>query len=358
MVMRRCHMWTAQEKAEVIAIHADLKDDWKTAKEASRRWKRHVTRSSVQSIRYRMEHEAEPLQVAEAEIQRPPSPDLPIAELIEDRKRRFARKEEHEEARKLIPVRVREAIPIGILHFGDPHVDDDGTDISALEAHATLVRNTAGLYGANIGDTTNNWVGRLAALYGAQSTTETEAWRIAEWFVRLTRKWLYMVGGNHDAWSGAGDPLKWIASENNALYQDSEVRIALRFSNEREVRVNCRHDFAGSSIYNPAHGPMKASLFGVRDHIAISGHKHESAYGVLKCPETAITIHAIKVASYKLYDRYAREKGLRDQTLSPCVLTVIDPRLPADHPDLVKAFWDPREGAAFLTWLRGRKRAA
>lgn len=291
-------------------------------------------------------------------IARPAAPGLTAAELVEDRKRRFARIEQHVEGRRLIPVTLKRSEPIGILHFGDPHIDDDGTNVALLEDHARLVRSTPGLYGANVGDTTNNWVGRLARLYSQQSTTQAEAWLLAEWFIGEVRDWLYMVGGNHDAWSGAGDPLKWIARQIGALYQDSEVRIALRFTGNREVRVNCRHDFAGRSQYNPAHGPMKALFFGVRDHIAIAGHTHESAYGVLKDPDSGMVMHAVRVASYKRHDRYAVEKGLRDQNISPCVVTVVDPRLPPAHPGLVKVFWCPHEGADYLSWIRSRKAAA
>jgi len=292
------------------------------------------------------------------EITRPTPSGLTKEELVEERKRRYARLDAHMESRHLIPVKLSKSDPIGILHFGDPHVDDDGTDISLLEAHARLVRETPGLYGATVGDTTNNWIGRLARLYSAQSTTQADAWQLAEWFVEQVRDWIYIVGGNHDAWSGSGDPMRWITSQIGALYQDSEVRIALRFPGKREVRINCRHDFAGRSQWNPAHGPMKAIFLGVRDHLAIAGHTHESAYGVLKDPESGIVCHAIKVASYKRHDRFALEKGFRDQHLGPAVLTVIDPRLPADHPDLIKPFWDPEEGAAYLSWLRARERAA
>ena len=294
----------------------------------------------------------------DAEMEAPPPPGLSTEELLADRKRRFALKKTHEQARKLIPVTIKESKPVGILHFGDPHVDDDGCDLELLEAHAKLVRNTPGLYGVNVGDTTNNWVGRLARLYGQQSTSAAEAWQLAEWFIQEVRDWLYMIGGNHDAWSGAGDPIKWIAGQAGAFYQDSEVRVALRFPGNREVRVNARHDFAGRSMYNPAHGPMKAALFGVRDHLFVAGHKHESAYGVLKDPDSGIAMHSILVASYKVYDRYARERQFRDQSLGPACLTVIDPSLPPDHPDLIKPFWDPVEGAEHLKWKRNRKAAA
>lgn len=282
-----------------------------------------------------------------------PDDDVPIEELIEQRKRKFLHKREHEEASKLIPIKVKLGGAIGLLHFGDPHVDDDGCDIEAIERHTALVNKTEGLFACNVGDTTNNWCGRLARLYADQSTSASQAWKIAEWFVGRC-DWLYMIAGNHDLWSGSGDPLKWIAKQQNALYKSSEARIALRFPNGMEVRVNARHDHSGSSIWNPAHGPMKSAIMGTRDHIYVAGHKHESAYSVLKDAITGITMHAVKVASYKVYDRYAKDRGFRDNALSPCVLTTINPDLPPDHPDLVKVWWEPEEGADYLSFLRRR----
>lgn len=282
-----------------------------------------------------------------------PESDVPIDELIAHRKRQFERKREHEEASRLIPIRVKIDGPIGILHFGDPHVDDDGTDIGALERHTKLVRETEGLFGANVGDTTNGWVGRLARLYSEQSTSAAQGWRLAEWFVGSCN-WLYMIAGNHDLWAGAGDPLKWITKQQGTLYKSSEARLELQFPNKRTVRVNARHDYAGSSQYNVAHGSTKALMFGVRDHIAIAGHKHESGYNVLKDPDSGITMHSIKVSSYKIFDRFAKERGFRDHTLSPCVLTTINPNLRPTHPDLIKVFWEPDEGVEYLSWMRRR----
>lgn len=277
-------------------------------------------------------------------------------ELLARRKRQFLQKQQYEEAAKLIPINVTIDGPIGILHFGDPHVDDDGTDIIALERHVEIVKKTEGMFGANVGDTTNGWVGRLAHLYGQQSTSAKEAWQIAEWFLTQFR-WLYIIAGNHDLWAGAGDPIKWIARQTSSLYQSSEVRAALNFPNGTSVRINARHDFSGSSIYNPAHGPMKALTWGVRDHIATCGHKHVSGYGVMKDPDSGITMHAIQIGSYKIYDRYAKEKGFRDQMLGPCAVTIIDPYLPQTHPDLVKVYWDAEEGAKALEDRRSRWKA-
>ena len=288
-------------------------------------------------------------------VPRMPDDDMSPEQIVEWRKKQFEKKRAHEEARKLIPVKILIDGPYGILHFGDPHVDDDGTDIGLLEKHIELCRSVEGLFAANVGDVTNNWVGRLAKLYGEQSTSSKQAWMLAEWLIKKTGPHLlYLVGGNHDGWSGEGDPLKWICKQVDALYQSSEVRMELQSPGGHKIRVNCRHDFSGHSQYNPAHGPTKSVLFGVRDHIAICGHRHKSGYNVIKDPDSGITSHAIQVASYKIYDRYARSKGFRDQTLSPCCVTVVDPYLPGDHPDMIKVFWDASEGAEFLKWKRKR----
>lgn len=289
----------------------------------------------------------------EFEIDPLPDEELSAEELISQRIRKFNKKKTYEDARRLIPVKVKIDGPILIWHFGDPHIDDDGTDIAAIVQHTDLVRNTPGVFGANVGDTTNNWVGRLARLFAQQSTSHAQAWVLAEWFLKRV-EWLYLIGGNHDAWSGAGDPIKWIQRGRSAPYMSSEVRLELRFPNGNTCRINARHDFNGHSQYNPAHGPMKASMFGVRDHLNIAGHKHISGHGVLKNPEDGSLCHSILVAGYKVFDRYALDKGFRDQRISPGVATLIDPSLPNTHPDFITPFWDLERGIHMLKQLRGK----
>ncbi len=287
------------------------------------------------------------------------APELPselptAADLLERRSKQFGKKRDAVDARTLIPIKVTCDGPIGIAHLGDPHVDDDGTDIDMLQRHVAIVNKTEGLFAGNVGDYSNNWVGRLARLYGQQSLSAAEAWVLVEWLVQSV-KWLYLVGGNHDLWSGAGDPIQWMARQARVQYQANGMRLGLTFPNKRVIRVNARHDFSGRSQWNTAHGPAKAAQMGWRDHILTCGHTHVSGYQVVRDPSSGLISHALRVGSYKTHDRFAEERGLPNQTFMVAPVTVIRPQFADDDNRLVSVFFDPETAAEFLVWLRKRK---
>lgn len=284
-----------------------------------------------------------------------PSDLRPVEELIAARKAQFARRDAAERAGKLIGVNVKLDGPIGIVHFGDPHVDDDGTDMATLERHVALVRDTDGMFGVNIGDSQNNWVGRLSHLYGKQAMKAQEAWALVEWLIgELESKWVFLISGNHDAWSGTGDPLKWIAKQSDVMYKPDGARVALRFPNGREVRINARHDWPGRSQFNPAHGQVKAALMGWRDHIIIGGHTHSCGYSFTVDPSTGMINHCVRVGTYKTYDDYARQCGFASSNVSPAVCTIIDPDSPTEA-GLVHVDFCVERAADYLAFLRKRR---
>lgn len=281
--------------------------------------------------------------------------ELPSAqEILDRRKAQYARKKAADDARRLIRVEIRIDGPFGICHLGDPHVDDDGTDVDDLERHVKVVKDTEGLFGANVGDNQNNWIGRLARLYGEQSTSAAEAWVLTEWLV-TSLNWLYILGGNHDCWSGAGDPIKWMTRHQQGVSESWGARLNLVCPNGKEVRINARHDFPGHSMWNTVHGASKAAQMGWRDHVLTCGHKHTSGYAMLKCPATGLVTHALRVAGFKILDRYAKEMGLPNQNISPSSTTIIDPRFADDDPRLITVIHDVEEAADYLTWKRAQK---
>ena len=279
-----------------------------------------------------------------------PSEFEPVEDLIARRTAAYALKAKAKAARELIPVKVNIDGPYGILHFGDPHLDDDGTDWPLINHCLGLLHSTPGLFAANVGDTTNNWIGRLARLYGNQGTSAAEAWRMVEWFMGQVR-WLYIVGGNHDCWSGGTDPLVWMASQGGMLYQNHGLRLALQSPSGTEVRVNARHDFMGTSQWNGAHGPLKAAKMGyARDHLYTCGHRHSAAEATIFFNDGEHVARALRIGSFKRIDDFADSKGFPRENM-PAVLTVHNPasRSPAG---LVSVFWDLDEGADYLRFLR------
>ena len=81
-----------------------------------------------------------------------PTGNEPIEDLIENRIKKYALKSEAKNHEHLVNVKINLDGPVGIAHFGDPHIDDDGTNIAELLSHADLVQKTEGLFGGNIGD--------------------------------------------------------------------------------------------------------------------------------------------------------------------------------------------------------------
>lgn len=279
---------------------------------------------------------------------------VPITELIDFRKKQFKLKKQAKDKSKLINIKINIDGPIGIAHFGDPHIDDDGTDISKIIHYSDIINKTEGMFAGNLGDIQNNWIGRLAHLYGQQSSSAKESWRLTEYFVNKLN-WLYLIAGNHDVWSGEGNPLDFIMRDQQGLYQKWGARMNLNFPNGREVRINTRHYFKGSSIWNTAHAVSRAVQTGWRDHILTCGHIHTSGYQVLKDPASGLVSHALQVASFKVIDKFADKMGLDNKNIFNCPVTIIDPQYDDDDNRLITTIFDPEEGSEYLTWKRNKK---
>ena len=263
-----------------------------------------------------------------------------VDDLVNHRLKVFEKKEQ------FLNITIKDAKPIGIYIQGDPHIDDDGTDLPSLIKHMDIANATEGMYTANVGDLQNNWARRtkLEGLWAKQSTTAEEAWALTEWLVNYPKDLIWIVAGNHDMWSGVGDPLKWIMRPLKTTYA------------KHDVRVNCSHEFRGHSIYNTAHGIVKHAIFNTRDHLLVAGHRHISGYMPVKDANSDITMHCVQVGSYKKYDDYAKQLNLPNKMLSPCAVAVFNTYLPDTHPDFIKIFWEVEQGADYLTWLRNAKK--
>lgn len=282
-----------------------------------------------------------------------PDDDIPTEEIIKIMCNRFAARKKHDDATKWRRFLVNTTAPIGICWFGDPHVDDNGCNWPQLREDCDIVAKTPGMYGANIGDSTNNWVGRLMKEYANQDTSISTAFKLIDWFFKDSGiDWLLMLTGNHDAW---GDDARYLKAlcQNICPMIDWRAQIKLVFPNGRECLIDAAHDHKGHSQWNALHGQQKASSMGGIAHLYVAGHRHNWALAQNECSETGRVYHLARARGYKFIDGYARVNGFGEQQHGASVVSVIDPT--ASDLNFVRCFADVREGAAYLTYLRGRK---
>lgn len=299
----------------------------------------------------------DPPKTEEPEFELPdfPDEDLDIASIIDQQCKRFEKRLASHKAHTWFPVNIKDDKPIGILWFGDPHVDDNGCNWPALRHYCEVAKKTEGLYGANIGDTTNNWVGRLMKKYADQETSVKTARRMAEWIMLDSGvTWLLWLLGNHDTWNDGAEILAQMAKRHGTqkiICHEWEARFRLVFPNGTETKIWAAHDFAGHSMWNPNHGPMKAARFGPDVDLLVCGHKHNWMISHLELADKGTNPLLVRARGFKYMDDYARRLGITEQEEGCAILTVFNPDARTES-GRITAFADVDAGADFLTFLR------
>lgn len=283
-----------------------------------------------------------------------PPPDLPFAERLATMKERNQLRIAHARATHWQTVRVPISGPYAICWFGDPHLDDPFCDLGGFERDATICAATEGMYGANGGDSINNWVGKLERLYGEQSATVSEGWELVEWALTgLGVNWLLWILGNHDTWN-YGKRIFEGMNTQRILMRDWDAKLQIVSPCGGVTRAWARHDFKGHSIYNELHGLKRAAMMDEHADIYAAFHRHTFATGDVELP-AGRRATMVRARGYKDSDDYALKGQFTEQRSGQSVVTVITPRL--NMQPLISSFADVEEGADFLTFKRRRDAA-
>jgi hypothetical protein len=275
--------------------------------------------------------------------------DIPTEQIVDHLHSRFKKRRKARESKKWQTIKMNSNAPIGLLWLGDPHIDDNHCDWDALREHIDIINSYEGVYGCSLGDYQNNWVGRLGRIYGEQDTSHKTAWKLVEWLISNMNP-MILIGGNHDMWSGAGDPLKWI-TQGHTIFEDWEARIELAFPNGKKCRIHAAHDMPGHSQWNALHAQTKMARFKGTADLYIAGHRHNWALSHIELVEHERTAWLARARGYKYHDTYAFVKGFEQQNFGQAIMQVIDPT----NPSVVswnQCFADPREGADYLKYRR------
>jgi hypothetical protein len=247
--------------------------------------------------------------------------------------------------------------PVVLLHSSPQSGAASEPMALRLAAHFTAIcRDTPGIMAVNIGDSTNNWVGRLMRLYADQEVTSKQALKLIEWLMTAL-PWLLDKEGNHDLWNTEkGDPAEVIhrLMKLPGIREMGSSRLRLALPSGAEVLMHVRHDFPGGSQFNPAHALVRETLFGFRDHILMCGHRHSSGYIPVFHNDPRRLCHGFRLGTYKDFDHYAAEKGFQDTNWARSMGAVINPDHADDPTRYIKPFFNLEEMAEYLTWRRGK----
>jgi hypothetical protein len=281
-----------------------------------------------------------------------PDDDIPAEQILDQMERRFAQRLEHARAMHWFEVKVRDNRPIGICWFGDPHLGSNGCNVSLLRKDVKVVSSTPGMYGGNIGDTTDNWPwsGRLLAQYANNDVSKQTERRLARWFLEDSGiKWMVWLEGNHDAMDGGFTTYLRAINANAIPMVDWRARFKLSFPG-KTFKIDAAHNHKGHSMWNELHGQDRSSLVDETAHLYIAGHHHTWALKQKELPDGVVTLLA-RARGYKWIDDHAERHGFHSQGHGASIVTIFDP-LAKSPVQAVRGFADVEEGAEFLTWLR------
>lgn len=283
-----------------------------------------------------------------------PSEEMDTADLLAWRRRAFERKQAHHAAKRWRQFNVPVHGPYALMFFGDPHVDDDGCHLSLLEAHCDLAKRTDALFAVNIGDTSNNWAGRLEKLWAQQEASARTARQLSRWLLNEAGvPWFLWLHGNHDLWSGPVNAGWFEAIKPHFVtMEDWQTKVTLVSPDGHELRLWAAHNFKGTSQWNPLHGPLKAAQMGDWAHLYVAGHHHN--WGIMQGEHDhrGFVYNVVRARGYKFIDDYANQLGFGSHRYGASVLAVIDPQ--ADKLNAVTCYADPFEGADVLAFKRRR----
>jgi hypothetical protein len=282
-----------------------------------------------------------------------PDDDLPIEQIIDLQKRRFAKRHEHHRSKRWFPVRVKQVGPIGVSFFGDPHVDNNGCNWPMLEHHCRLHRDTDGLYGVNIGDTTDNWVGRLGRLYADSDTSKHTARKLAQWFLADSGvTWACWLLGNHDAWN-EGDAI--LRGMNAAAVPMGDWQAQFRLVLPKtDIRVWAAHNFPGNSMWNTLHGQQRAAHTKDWAHIYVAGHTHNWGLHQEESASKDFVYWLARARGYKYIDDHAEHLGHAAQQEGAAITAIINPDSKTMS-GLVTCYADMDAAADYLRFLQRKK---
>ena len=284
-----------------------------------------------------------------------PDDDIDTDELLDQMGKRFAQRLKREEAQKWFRVKVKKNEPIAIAWVGDPHLGSNGCNVPLLRRDVGLLAGTSNTYAVNMGDTADNWGGRLLRLYAENDVSKQTERKLAQWFLQESGvNWLLWLLGNHDSMDdGFSTYLKTIGGKALPM-MDWRAQFIVEFPNGAEFRVDAAHNHKGHSMWNNLHGQERAAHMEEPADLYIAGHHHNWAIKEEEMPDGR-KVTLARARGYKWIDSHASRFQFHTHQLGATLLSVINPL--TDHPaKRHRIFYDLEDGLDYLEIIRSKYR--
>ena len=286
----------------------------------------------------------------DGEVQLPVFPDENISteQMLNHLEKQFNKREEYQRATQWFDIKIKSDAPYGLVVVGDPHLGQH-TNWPLIRRDVEIMATTPGLGIVNIGDTTNNWGGRLIAIYADEDVSKSTERQLAKWFLsEASIPWLVWLHGNHDTMHTEFSTYLKAINVQQIPMLDWSAKFKLVFPSAT-IAINAAHNHKGTSIYNPLHGQRRADLWGEGADIFVAGHHHTWALQQHENEGGKVVTYA-RARGYKKHDEFARRHGFNEERYGASIIFVIDPT--AAPPSRVQPFADLKEGAEFLKFKR------
>ena len=304
----------------------------------------------VRTAKTRFGEKDESKETEEVALPEFPDEDISPDEILDHLSKRWEKKQEHNQAKKWFDIKMPSDEPFGLVIVGDPHL---GThcNIPLLRRDVDIMSSTPGVGCVNIGDTTNNWGGRLIQLYAEEDISRSTERKLAHWFLKEAEiPWLVWLHGNHDTMHSEFSTYLKAINVKQVPMLDWQAQFKLVFPSAT-IKVDASHHHKGTSIYNKLQGQKRASLWGEEADIYCAGHHHTWALAQEE-DSSGRVINLARCRGYKWHDEFGHRHGFTEENYGSSIIFVIDPTAPPNV--RVKPFGDLAEGAEFLTWKRNR----
>ena len=304
----------------------------------------------VRTAKTRFGEKDESKETEEVALPEFPDEDISPDEILDHLSKRWEKKQEHNQAKKWFDIKMPSDEPFGLVIVGDPHL---GThcNIPLLRRDVDIMSSTPGVGCVNIGDTTNNWGGRLIQLYAEEDISRSTERKLAHWFLKEAEiPWLVLLHGNHDTMHSEFSTYLKAINVKQVPMLDWQAQFKLVFPSAT-IKVDASHNHKGTSIYNKLQGQKRASLWGEEADIYCAGHHHTWALAQEE-DSSGRVINLARCRGYKWHDEFGHRHGFTEENYGSSIIFVIDPTAPPNV--RVKPFGDLAEGAEFLTWKRNR----